>query len=257
MRIVTWNSRGKRRDIMTLITPILATDPDVICLQEVSRLAVDRLKKIPGYTLSFAYDFRSRVPKEVAIVATLTKLRPARTAVVKVSDTDNPFSLLNQGYRISIRGSEAHEAIIVELKVGKKTIRIANTRLSCAVGAADRIRSFRTLLDAMDDNAINILCGDFNIVDPPLFNVLTGWTRGFALADYWVNEREEVEKAIKERNLKNLFRGVSTWLFRWPSLQFDHIIIPENIRVVATTLWPNVYGSDHHILSATVDIPSV
>jgi endonuclease/exonuclease/phosphatase family metal-dependent hydrolase len=97
-----------------------------------------------------------------------------------------------------------------------------------------------------------IVCGDFNIVSGRLFNLLSGWTRGFVWADYSISERKEADAVISKYSFSNCFQGVTSITTKiFGQQQFDHILLSSHFRLTKQTLHPN-FGSDHLILEAEV-----
>lgn len=254
MRIISWNVFVSNRKIKKGIRAILSLHPDVICLQEVPHHIMSWIAHIPGYVLSSCFDSKHRRIKHI-YVCTLTKKTPSN---VRRYNYDNGFSdsLLTKAYTAILHVKEQHDVLVVTLQVGKKKIQIANTRLSCAIGAHDRLQEFTTLIQKTKRATIpTIYCGDFNVVDSKIVNRLTGWMRGFSHVDYLLNERDAFEKLYEQEYLVNIFRGKSTSLVNRPLLQLDHILVPHSFPVTGHALTRKRYGSDHRMLVADIDVP--
>ena len=154
-----------------------------------------------------------------------------------------------------IRGvTEIHHAPIISIRYQHHIVQIASTRLSCAVSPADRLASVISLANELDSTVPAIVCGDFNIVDPKLLNILSGWTRGFTLKGYFLNERKEFERLIASLGFTNIFKNQSTFLTKFPRFQFDHILIPEEAFVTYQHIGKKLFGSDHRMLLVDINL---
>ncbi|KKR02121.1 MAG: hypothetical protein UU25_C0024G0005 [Microgenomates group bacterium GW2011_GWB1_40_9] len=234
---------------------ILSLHPDVVCLQEVSRLNKQWLSTIPGYTINSCIESKHNHPLEKHMyILIMTKQKPIFVKKFKY-DYAHHNSILTRLYAAFVHFEEMHHVIAVRLKVKGKQIQITNTRLSCAIGTSDRVQEFKTLVRKVKHKTIpTIYCGDYNVVDSKLFNRLTGWLRGFTRFDYLLDERASFEKLFKKEHLVNIFRGKSTSFVNRPLLQLDHILVPKTFLVQSHLLTKKRYGSDHRILVATIQI---
>jgi endonuclease/exonuclease/phosphatase family metal-dependent hydrolase len=253
MRIISWNTFVGNKRIQIGMRHILSLKPDVICLQEIPHRIMPWLSTIKGYTLSSCFDYEHHhLSTRHWYICTLTKQKPIR---VTQHTYDNGFSnsLLTKIYTSLLHLEEKHLVLVVTMTIRGKTIQIANTRLSCAIGTHDRLQEFTTLIKKTKCPTVEtIYCGDFNVVDSKLFNRLTGWIRGFKHFDYLLDERGSFEKLYIKEHLINIFRGKSTSLVNRPLLQLDHILVPDTYRVQSYELTKKRYGSDHKILIVDV-----
>lgn len=256
MRIVTWNVLVTNKKRQKGIEHILTLDPDVICLQEVSKKTLDWLTCLNGYTVNACYDWKN-VRKEIrnTYVATLTKKKPLSVDSY-VYDHDKPHSILGSFfYKKLLNNVEQHNVLVVTIPTHAGSVQIANTRLSCAVGTVDRLHEFETMVKKVKHQTTpTIYCGDFNVVDSSLFNRLTGWIRGFTKFDYRIDEREAFEEQYRRERLTNIFKGHSTTFLAKPLLQFDHILLPDHAKVTYKHVLKKRFGSDHKMLVADVEL---
>lgn len=255
MKIITWNVRIKNRRILSLIRHALSFAPDVLCLQEVPEFLLPELKKL-GYFLTYSYDFIGKTKIHTGINCILTKQKPVSTQTVTYNTSLRPSIMTRVLYTTLRKITETHSAPIVHIRYGKKILQIASVRLSCAVGKSERIRSLTNLMAAMHTGHLPIICGDLNVLDPFLFNVLSGWLRGFTLRGYFSHERRDIERFFARMGLSNIFMGTATYITTIPRIQFDHILIPKNIYPTQSFIGKKLFGSDHRMLFAEIHLPS-
>lgn len=253
MRIITWNLWVSNRHAKKAIDHALSFDPDVICFQELSEPMLTYVKQ-KKYVPTFTHDaVNYRNSKKTLYICTLTKHKPVRSRVVEYSQVHSTSFLSRVIYEKIIRSKEKHEAPIVEIAAGNSHVQIANARLSCAVGTRQRLSEFTGILSQLKPNIPAVIAGDFNIVDNQLFNLLTGWIRGFRLSEYFLNERREFETIVHANGYTNIFRKQSTSITNHPLLQFDHILVPNSAHVTYHHIEKKRFGSDHRMLIADID----
>ncbi len=254
MRIITWNVRAANKKIMKLVSHALSFAPDVLCLQEVPQARLDDLKRF-GYHVVHSMDFiGKRKESKNSYTCILTKHRPISQKIATLHKTTHR-SLMTRIMYSFIRGIiEKHNAPIVSIRYGDHIIQIASTRLSCAISMGDRLAGVVALANELDPTVPAIVCGDFNIVDPRLLNILSGWTRGFTLKGYFQNERKEFERVISQFGLTNIFKNQSTFIIKFPRFQFDHILIPQEANVIHQEIGKKLFGSDHRMLLVDIHL---
>lgn len=248
MRIITWNVRVANNKIMRLITHALSYAPDVLCLQEVPEGRLPEIEKL-GYHVVHSKDFAGkRKASKNSYTCILTKHRPISQKIATLHKTTHR-SLMTRIMYSFLRGiTENHNAPIISIRYRERIVQIASTRLSCAISMGDRLAGVVALAEALDPSVPAVVCGDLNIVDPNIINILSGWVRGFTLKGYFVNERKEFEKIISFFGFTNIFRNQSTFLTKIPRFQFDHILIPEETKVIHQEIGKKLFGSDHRML---------
>jgi len=254
MKIVTWNVRAGNKKLSKLITFVVQHHPDVICLQEFPRHALHLLSNLTNYSLSYTCDIQTRHEQNDRLTCILTILPTSSVRTVSYGIPKRSSLIERIVYRTINRFKECHTALVVELVSQQKLVRIISSRLSMAVGTKERIRQAESLFHMWNNDAVNIMCGDFNIVDSKIVNVVSGWARGFKLADYLSNERKMFERVCERYNVVNIFLGKSTWATKIPRLQFDHILVPRGIPVKQVVISNKRFGSDHRMLMADLTI---
>lgn len=256
MKIITWNVRAKNHKIPKLLAYIKEHDPDVICLQEIPYHALIQLRRMKKYSLSYTYDMKAKKKQDNRYTCVLTALPITSVQSISYSTPSNQSLWDRIVYRKVFRFHECHTALIVEMTADTAPVRIISTRLSAVIGSLERIRLADRLLRLTNKQAINIVCGDLNIMDSKIMNIATGWARGFKLLDYGANERALFERLCTQYNLTNIFRGVPTWVSNLFRVQFDHILIPEHVSVKQKYVSKKLFGSDHRMLYANISLPS-
>lgn len=254
MKIITWNVRAGNKKLPKLLTHVMRHQPDVVCLQEVPRHALALLRHIRSYTLTHVHDMKSDATRRDRFTCVLTKLPPQNVQRVYYGTHEKASLWSNIVYHVINQFRECHIALVVELPFNGTIVRIITARLSMAIGTHARIRQFETLVTNLDRHAVNIICGDLNIIDSRILNIASGWARGFTRADYFTNERRAFEQLCTQYGFDNIFHGISTWLFMLPRLQFDHILVPKGTPVHHKTVSPIRCGSDHRMVSADIVI---
>ncbi len=239
---------------MKLVAHALSLAPDILCLQEVPQSRLVEINKL-GYHMVYSQDFKGkRKETKNGYTCILTKHQPINQKIATLHTTTHR-SLMTRIMYSFIRGiTENHNASIISIRYQHHILQVASTRLSCAISMGDRLASLVSLANELDPTVPAIVCGDFNIVDSTFLNVISGWTRGFTLKGYFLNERKEFERVISQLGLTNIFKNQSTFLTKFPRLQFDHILIPEEARVVHQEIGKRTFGSDHRMLLVDIDL---
>ncbi len=240
------------KKLRRLLDFIYKQDPDVVCLQELPESFAEQIRDEGEYHVEYTYDFVTESPHAGATICTLSKKSPVRST--EISYFEKGYSTLMDTliYKKLRKTTELHKAVLTEFQ--ESNIVVINARLSCAIGTCDRLEQFENILKTLDKTKINILCGDFNIMDSRLFNILTGWGRGFRKPDYLTNERKTFDKLCEEYGFVNVFKGQSTHMLRYPMKQLDHILVPKGVSVSESFISRFRNGSDHKMLVVSLDI---
>lgn len=248
MRIITWNVRAANKKIMKLIDHALSHEPDVLCLQEVPHTRLSDIEQL-GYHVIRSRDFVGKKKESKnSYTCILTKHRPIHHKIATLHKTTRQSLMTRVMYSFIRQITEIHNAPIVSIRYKHHILQIASTRVSCAISMKDRLASIVSLANELDPTVPAIVCGDLNIMDPKLLNILSGWTRGFTLKGYFLNERKEFERIISSLGLTNIFKNQSTFLTKFPRFQFDHILVPQEAQVIHQHIGKKLFGSDHRML---------
>lgn len=253
MKIISWNVRKENPNSVRAMRKILINDPDVICLQEFPEIKLDALAKITKeYRMFKIYDavnFKKRKRNSMYIVTLIKKnieLLEEHSVNYFSEEVD---SILSRFLYIKVgKNDEKHDSLLLKIRYQDKEYYIMNLRLSCAVGAKDRVSQLEETIRSVPKTAPRIICGDLNIVDSKLYNRLTGWIRGFTKIDYKISERDTAENIFRKHNLVNVFKGKKTSKIPSFFLQFDHILTSKELKIKRHYMGRKTYGSDHRVL---------
>ncbi|HLD50989.1 hypothetical protein A3K34_02360 [candidate division WWE3 bacterium RIFOXYC1_FULL_40_10] len=252
MKIISWNVRTGNKRLHRALNDILNKEPDVVCFQEWPKRRLNLLTGLNSYALHLIPDVMSDNPLKGSYICTLTKLPVVSSKTIEYA-TKAPASLLSKVcYEGFNKTKEVHKALVITLLYNNATFEVANFRLSCAVGPRTRQRYLDTILRTHGANK-RIYCGDFNTVDGLLMKAW-GWALGYKKADFLFNERGELEKKIQELNLTNPFNGMCTTFPKWSrKMQFDHILIPNELKLSEKKMLKKSMGSDHRVLVTKIE----
>jgi len=255
MRIVNWNVRRSNLTITAGIRRALTQRPDILCLQEVPERLVRFISSL-GYHTVRGMDFKPVHPSgKHTYTYILTSVRPVlHKTIPLLRSAVRVTALTRMLYRGIFRAEEQHNGVYMVARFNDTAVQILNTRLSCVVPPAQRIRELKALFSVLKKNMPVVVCGDFNVGDSAIFTALTGWLRGYSGADRRFDERSAAEKLFREYGLINIFRGISTVFSGFPVIQLDHILVPAGTAVSKTTVPLNTYGSDHRMLFADITL---
>ena len=230
---------------------------DMFCLQEVPEDFLEKLKALP-YPLAYAIDVERATPrKENVYLVILSRFPitaqasfafpdywhtlPARTKVfVRLM---RPFHWT----RISNRNG-----IYADLDLRGVRMRVFNLHLVLARPEL-RLAEFERAMHERDPETPTIVCGDLNTLERPHITLLN-WLSSGTLLDWLLHRRERasMESLFARFDLVNPLRGHSTHPIS--RSQLDHILLSPHFSLVSTDVVPDRHGSDHHPISAEVNI---
>lgn len=250
IKICSWNLLidNQEKQIQSFRSLVEDAKPDIMCLQEVSEPLLSWLHQKNEYHISSCTGFIKKLKgKEVnSYLVILSKYRFLSTKN-SATHSERAKSLATQIFGVMA----PREYQYVDIEVASKKYRIFNLHLEVASGTHRRQMEFGAAARHMDDNATNIICGDFNIFSNPWIAILIGWLFSFKHHDYFVDERTEFEDIFRTLELINPFRHKITYpTFR---LQLDHILIQKGCKFNDVTVFSSTYGSDHHPISLSID----
>lgn len=233
--------------IKSLKTLIGKTEPDIICLQEVTPQTVEFIKLLSNYYCSRCVDFArplnnsSNIKQEIYLVI-LSKFQ-IQNSFFGLNAPYNPNSLLAKFKGINQpREFQYVDIIDSNNKYSNNKFRIFNLHLEMATGSKRRLQEFGNILAHKNIDSTNLFCGDFNIFSRPMLNFLIGWGLGLSAKEYFMDERLQFNKLFATHNLDNIFsRKITYPKFR---LQLDHILVPKNLQYQDKYVLSSC-GSDH------------
>lgn len=240
MKILDWNILFCNKKQDEAFEFIQNSEAEVVCLQEVPLHLLHRLEKETDYHICYAIDFGFNLPSKNHryYMVILTKNKPRKLYSSKLSDmqTKSLVSKLS-GWHTS------REFCYVDIDSKGQKYRIFNLHLEAATNPIQRLVEFQNALKNMKKGCLNIVCGDFNIYGKWFLNFFIGWMYDFRGYHYLIDERKEFEIVFSKNQLFNTFYKKVTYpLLR---LQYDHILIPDNIKYREREVLKQNFGSDH------------
>jgi len=253
MQLITWNIQWSRGcdgvvDPARIIRVCREmADFDVLCLQEVPTEIARRLKKKKGLYFAEA-KARHRGKKRIKTRNVIVSRYPLKSKGGDVFADEEKKSIKS---RISGLCGPL-EFQYVDIKIGTRKVRIFNSHLECNTSPRMRVEQFKQVLLLSHKSSINIFCGDLNTYGQWYLNIFVGYISNYKLKDITKSEKKLFSNLFKKHQLHNVFHGHVTYpLFQ---LQLDHILIPDDIKVIGKKVDKKRYGSDHRPICVDVEI---
>ena len=259
MKIYSWNLYCYNKKPEEVKQFIESLDYDVLCLQEVSEELLGNLKqnfsnlacaidhaRVDGDALEECYlviiSKRPIVKSGFFMVSEFPR-QPLRTRIfVKMM---RPFNWVEKIIN--------HHALFVDIDMSDPTgrVRIFSVHLRHE-GPTERIKELSIISENLDKNHPNIVCGDFNTIYRPWFNIFN-WIMGSPLSEGlpWFSETKIMNKCFRGLSLKNpLEKQFTHKLIRD---QLDHILTPQGWAVKRAGVIRELHGSDHYPIFVEVE----
>ena len=260
MKIISWNVYVYNKDTEKAFEYIDKSKADIICLQEVSKTFLERLKK-SSYDLVWSID-HSRIDdnySEDCYLVILSKDEVVRHDFFIVSkDSKQPIRtklfvrfmrFFNVGW---VKKVINHHALYADIKTKTRMVRVFSVHLRQG-GQVERIRDLTLIADCFNKEDKNIVCGDFNTIYKPLLNVFN-WIMGGSLKEFisWNSEKKIMERFFEDYDLQNPVSGMVTHNFL--KSQLDHILVPDNFNIKGVRVEDKLHGSDHFPIELVLNI---
>ena len=227
---------------------IFSHDAHIVCLQEVREDVLAEIQKRDRYLeCAVAHDTR-RTNGGLCFLVTLSRFPVIKRGVVRAKRKRGWRSIFSNWWH---NITEHLESLRADVLIQQKRIKILNVHLEVGTGPKNRLQQFRHILRYGIRRRIikhAIIAGDFNIYGQGWYERFVGWLWfGLRSRELFLDEREEFERLFKERGLKNIFRGETTFFAGGIGFQFDHIIVPHAIaeRVSKIYVCEETCCSDH------------
>lgn len=244
MKLLNWNICTWKMGQLDRLGKIYELDPDVFCLQELTKESLDYLVRDGKYSI---YSTEDSIHKGGLnhYIAVGSKFPITNTGKVQY-DTYDLFSPFKYLFIKLANHIEKHDAIYIDITVNDKAVRLYCLHLTLATSPSTRIKQFSTLADSLSTNKFNIICGDFNIMGEFLsINFLLLIPFFYKLKDLFLNERLWFSNRFKELRLNNVFAYSKSMPSNPISGQLDHVLIPEEVEVLFKSNFKETLQSDH------------
>ncbi|QQG40844.1 MAG: endonuclease/exonuclease/phosphatase family protein [Candidatus Levyibacteriota bacterium] len=250
MKILSWNVWSENVSITKAIRFLKKQKADIICLQEVSKKFLQKLKKLPKYQLVCAIDFyyiKSKKRKTPYFLVMLSKIS---------IDTHKAFQIPTVQYDSIIAQifglEECIEGQYIDVMYKDQKIRIFNVHFQSYVRPKIRLRQFESVIQQFNNTTHNIVCGDFNTFGFWHFNVVVGWIYNYSWEEFFMDEKTLLDERLKRYKLINIFNWEVT--YPWLGVQLDFILTQKNAKVRGKQVFQETFGSDHRPILANVHI---
>jgi endonuclease/exonuclease/phosphatase family metal-dependent hydrolase len=257
MKIYSWNMWYKNETPEAAFEYIRGLDFDVLCLQEVPKNFLERLKTLPYHlvsTIDITFFSQKRTRTIYSVILSRYPLRASGTVALPET-TSSLRASLSFKVRGGWSGLRDRHAAYVDVESEGGLVRVFSIHLSLS-SPSDRMREFAAIRNFIPHAFPAVLAGDFNIIEHSLVKPLN-WFLGAPLIESmpWHRERKHAEMHFKELRLKNPLRGKKTHGFS--RSQLDHILVPEDARVRTAEVVRRKHGSDHNPVFVEVEMKEV
>lgn len=246
LKIFSWNIYCNNKSFPGVVRFLEAHEADVMCLQEVPTDVVKKLRKRNFYIAEAKARHRGR--KKLKTRNVILSRYPIKRKGGDAFPEEEKRALKS---RISGLCGPL-EFQFIDIKTQKRVVRIFNSHLECNTSPRVRLEQFRQVLQASHNSYVNVFCGDLNVYGRWYVNLFIGFMSNCKLKDLTSFERRMFDKLFKDHKLQNVFHGHVTYpRFR---LQLDHILIPDDIKLVEKHVYKKRYGSDHRPIMAKINL---
>lgn len=261
IKIITWNMLFKNKELDRAYEFLLKENADIICIQETPKKFLEMLKKT-NYNIFYGINTTIKPNMITKGKEKLYNVILSKHEIINSKEyliINNLKNKLRTNIFITFmipfgweHTNPKSNSIYTDIKVNNKIIRVSCTKLKLVSGVSERLKQFNIVLSNTSKKHRNIICGDFNIVENKLIKPFT-WFIGSTFKEIFLqSERKIFQEKFRKFNLKNPFLGNTTI----PAMknQSDHILVPENMRVISKKVCIDSYGSDHYPLILEVEI---
>lgn len=245
MKILTWNIYKNNKNIVKAVEFLKKQNADVICLQEFPADHLNLLNSLGGH---IAMCDEVHIPKNrkkngTKVYSVIFSRFPIREQVIIPHKKTYGDTKMGD---VDVKDRYHHfqsDSLYVDIDAPQGVFRVFNTHFRCFAGPNHRLAQFKEVLERLDSQRPNIICGDFNMFGKPLVNILVWKFFGYKMQEIIINENKAIAKLLSEHNLKNCFyRQVTFWKF---PIQLDYILVPLKVKVKMSKVFLHPHGSDH------------
>lgn len=250
MKVLSWNVWSENTSITKVLRFLKKQKADIICLQEVSKKLLQKLKKLSKYELFYAIDFyyvkspKKKVPYFLVILSKIPVVGHNSFPIPTVqydSIIAHVFSL-----------EECIEGHYIDIVQKEQKIRIFNVHFQSYARPKIRLTQFESVVQQFSDASYNVICGDFNTFGFWHFNVVVGWVYNYSWEEFFMDEKTLLEQRISKYQLVNIFNWEVT--YPWLGAQLDFIVTQKNIKVTRKKVFQDSHGSDHRPLLVSLAV---
>lgn len=250
MKILSWNVWSENTSITKVLRFLKKQKADIICLQEVSKKLLQKLKKLPKYEQVHAIDFyyvknsRKKIPYFLVILSKIPIVAHKSFPIPTVQYD----SILSQIFGLE----ECIEGHYIDIMQKEQKIRIFNVHFQSYVRPRIRLQQFESVVGQFSDASYNVICGDFNTFGFWHFNVVVGWIYNYSWEEFFMDEKTLLDERFKKYELINIFNWEVT--YPWLGAQLDFIVTQKKAKVTHKRVFQESFGSDHRPLAANISI---
>ena len=245
MKILNWNVYKDNKKMQTLIAKIEEIDADIVCLQEVPEKYQEQFLNLYEHAIVSVEGWTYRKTGEKVLIYNIIL---SKYAISDVYSKDISLNNIFEAWRYVTFTSEFVTATV---ELDGKQYEISNTHLRCVAPPWVRIKQFEEVLSHIDMSKKNIICGDLNTFSWPLLNLLLWKRYKYSWRELLTNGRKLFDTIFRTHNLINPHRGIST--FKLFPVQYDYILVDEEITAKAAYKIKESCGSDHYGLVLEID----
>jgi exonuclease III len=267
MKIVSWNVDCGNNDLKRVENLIQQTNPDILCLQEVSAVLRDHLESrciknhYPHITSAidhYASGLFGISQQMTSHLMILSKIKFEGVPIRYQHKRATSRILLAW-----IRGwQECIEYHGINIAVGEHRWRVLNLHLPCADTFRNKLKCFRSaVVRHANTDGPTIVCGDLNITDTPETKHLPDYALRVFFPDFAPPIRERLQRRA-QRNFSRMVRKLKLCdVFQndvthpTTGLSLDRILVPHHlVNILEPTVSPDTFGSDHYPRTVRFDL---
>jgi endonuclease/exonuclease/phosphatase family metal-dependent hydrolase len=249
MKIYSWNMLYSNEETDRAFEFIKALDFDVFCLQEVPEGFLTRLKTLPFYLASGAeldwLETSGSIGRIYSVILSKHNIRSVHNFAFPELEWPRRTSLfVRVMYRWGWRRFKNRRSVYADIELPSGLTRVFSLHLTLSYPQRLMLE-FETAAALRDPKMPTLMCGDFNIIESLRVTPLN-WILGGQMQDIVrpARSRRGAEKRFAELGFKNPLRGKRTQTISFS--QLDHILVPQQFKVLKAEVLPDRVGSDHH-----------
>lgn len=256
--MLSWNMLFNNAELERAFAFLQASEADIICLQEVPKGFLDRLRTLP-YELVSAQEVerahKSGTSTQYLAILSRNPVREYKAVRLPNRNKHDPLRtkllvafMKALGWWAQAQG-ERH-SLIADLGTPEGPIRVFNLHLPLH-RFAWRTEEFELAMAERDSMLPTIVCGDFNTLESRRIAILS-WLLGGPLHEsiFWRRERAYMQNRFAAHELQNPLRGQVTHPLS--QSQLDHILVSRHFTVSQATTSQDSVGSDHRPVFARI-----